>query len=224
MISHYSFLASAALPRPRAVKVVQSSPTAWRIHKHFRNPLMESLAAISNFKNGAELDENEFLSPYGVRALSRFHRDNPYVFRAGGEEHRVDYVPAESNTGLFGGNSNWRGPIWFPVNYLLVEALERFHHFYGETLQVECPTGSGRMMNLQQVADEVATRLTRNFLPDDAGRRPCHGDDRRYAADPHRRELALFYEYFHGDTGRGVGASHQTGWTALSATLMREPT
>jgi hypothetical protein len=165
------------------------------------------------------LDENEFLSPYGIRALSRFHKDNPYVFRACDQEHRVDYVPGESNTGLFGGNSNWRGPIWFPVNYLLLEALERYHHFYGDALQVECPTGSGRMMNLQQVANELAVRLTRLFLPDVSGRRPCHGDDVRYADDPYWRDLVLFYEYFHGDTGRGVGASHQTGWTALVTPL-----
>jgi hypothetical protein len=165
------------------------------------------------------LDENEFLSPYGVRALSRFHKDTPFVFWAGGEEHRVDYVPGESNTGLFGGNSNWRGPIWFPVNFLLIEALERYHHFYGDALQVEFPTGSGRPMNLQQVADELAARLARIFLPDGGGQRPCHGDERRYATDPHWRDLTLFYEYFHGDTGRGIGASHQTGWTALVAAL-----
>jgi len=138
------------------------------------------------------------------------------VFRANGDEFRVDYVPGESNTGLFGGNSNWRGPIWFPVNYLLVEALERYHYFYGDSLRVEYPTGSGRMMNLKEVANGIAMRLARIFLPDQHGRRPCHGDDRRYAQDPHWRDLVLFYEYFHGETGRGVGASHQTGWTALA--------
>jgi hypothetical protein len=161
------------------------------------------------------LDENEVLSPYGVRALSRVHNERPYVFHAGGQEHRVDYVPGESNTGLFGGNSNWRGPIWFPVNYLLVEALERYHHFYGNDLKVECPTGSGNWLNLKQVAGELSRRLVRIFLPDEQGRRPCHGGDPRYADDPHWRDLVLFYEYFHGDTGRGVGASHQTGWTSL---------
>jgi hypothetical protein len=161
------------------------------------------------------LDENEFLSPYGIRSVSKYHERNPYVFRVSGEEFRVDYVPAEGNTGLFGGNSNWRGPIWFPINYLLVEALERYHHFYGDSFQVECPTGSGRMMNLQQVADELRARLANIFLTDQNGRRPCHGDERRYADDPHWKNLALFYEYFHADTGRGVGASHQTGWTAL---------
>jgi hypothetical protein len=121
---------------------------------------------------------------------------------------------------MFGGNSNWRGPIWFPVNYLLVEALERYHHFYGDALRVECPTGSGRLMNLKEVAGELATRLTRLFLPDESGWRPCHGDDERYASDPHWRELALFHEYFHGDTGRGLGANHQTGWTALVVNLL----
>jgi hypothetical protein len=163
------------------------------------------------------LDENEFLSPYGLRSVSRVHHERPYVFHAGGQEYRVSYVPGESDTGLFGGNSNWRGPIWFPINYLLVEALERYHHFYGDALRVECPTGSGRMMNLNQVAREIARRLTRPFLPDAAGRRPCHGDEPRFAGDPHWRDLVLFHEYFHGDTGRGLGASHQTGWTALAA-------
>jgi len=163
------------------------------------------------------LDENEFLSPYGIRSVSRVHAEHPFVFRSGESEYSVSYVPGESDTGLFGGNSNWRGPIWFPINYLLVEALERYHHFYGDTLLVECPTGSGRMMNLSQVADEIAARLARIFVPEPGGRRPCHGDDPRYADDPHWRDLVLFYEYFHGDTGRGVGASHQTGWTALAA-------
>jgi hypothetical protein len=150
------------------------------------------------------------------------HRDHPFVFEAGGQEYSVSYTPGESNTWLFGGNSNWRGPIWFPINYLLVEALERYHHFYGDTLRVECPTGSGRMMNLSEVAREIASRLARIFLPDESGRRPCHGGDPKYAQDPHWRELVLFYEYFHGDTGRGVGASHQTGWTALAARCIEE--
>ncbi|HEV3004000.1 MAG TPA: glucosidase, partial [Pirellulales bacterium] len=166
------------------------------------------------------LDENEFLAPYGVRALSRVYRDHPYVCNAGGQEQRVAYVPGESDSAMFGGNSNWRGPIWFPVNYLLIEALERYHHFYGDRLRVECPTGSGRLMNLREVARELAVRLTSLFLPDARGRRPCHGDDARFAGDPHWRDLALFYEYFHGDTGRGAGASHQTGWTALVTRLL----
>ena len=168
------------------------------------------------------LDENEFLAAHGVRALSRRHRDHPYVLWCDGQEHRVDYVPGESNTALFGGNSNWRGPIWFPVNYLLIEALERYHHFYGDEVRVECPRGSGRWMNLYEASQELRRRLASIFLPDAAGRRPCHGDDLRYARDEHWRDLPLFYEYFHGDNGRGVGASHQTGWTALAATIMRD--
>ncbi len=167
-------------------------------------------------------DENEFLSEYGIRALSRVHQDRPFVFSAGGEEHRVDYVPGESTSGLFGGNSNWRGPIWFPVNYLLVEALERYHYFYGDSLLIEYPTGSGRKLNLKQIAQDLAQRLTKLFLPDENGRRACHGTDEAYANDPHWRDLVLFYEYFHGDSGRGVGASHQTGWTALVARLLEK--
>jgi hypothetical protein len=161
------------------------------------------------------LDEHEFFSPHGIRALSAIYRDQPYRFVLDGHEYDVTYTPAESNTALFGGNSNWRGPVWFPVNYLLVEALERYHHFYGDSLRVECPTGSGRMMNLLEVAQEIASRLAGLFLRDPQGRRPCHGEDTRYATDPHWRDLVLFHEYFHGDNGRGVGASHQTGWTAL---------
>ncbi len=187
-------------------------------HRLLAIPSRERLERVLRYL----LDENEFLSPYGIRALSRVHKDHPYVFNAGGQDHRVDYVPGESTTGLFGGNSNWRGPIWFPVNYLLIEALERYHHFYGNDLKVECPTGSGHWLNLQQVACELAHRLASLFLPDEHGRRPCHGDDRRYADDPHWRELVLFYEYFHGDTGRGVGASHQTGWTSLVSRLLED--
>jgi hypothetical protein len=168
------------------------------------------------------LDEAEFLSPHGLRALSRVHRERPYVLRVDGVEHRVDYVPAESDTGLFGGNSNWRGPVWFPLNYLFVEALERYHQFYGDSLRVECPTGSGRLMDLAQVAHEIARRLASLFLPDASGRRPSHGDERRYAEDPHWRDLILFSEYFDGDTGRGVGASHQTGWTALAVRCVED--
>lgn len=161
------------------------------------------------------LDEEEFLSPYGIRSVSRIHRDHPYVFRVGGEVHSVEYVPGEATSGLFGGNSNWRGPVWFPVNYLLIEALERYHYFYGDTLRVECPRGSGRRLNLKQVANELTLRLTRLFLRDSDGRRPCFGNDSRFARDPDWRELVLFHEYFHGETGKGLGASHQTGWTAL---------
>jgi hypothetical protein len=136
----------------------------------------------------------------------------------------VEYVPGESRDGLFGGNSNWRGPVWFPLNYLLIEALERYHHFYHDTLTVECPTGSGRMMTLDEVARELRQRLANLFLADEEGRRPCHGGERRFAEDPHWRDLLLFHEYFHGDDGRGLGASHQTGWTALSALILNDLT
>lgn len=168
------------------------------------------------------LDEDEFLSPFGVRSLSRFHQDRPYTCSPGGTLQRVDYEPGDATTALFGGNSNWRGPIWMPVNYLLIEALERYHHFYGDTLQVECPTGSGRRLNLKEVARELATRLARIFRADEHGRRICYGADARFAVDPHWRELVLFYEYFHGDCGRGLGASHQTGWTALVTRLLKD--
>ncbi len=161
------------------------------------------------------LDETEFLSPYGIRSVSRVHRDRPYRLEVEGTVHQVDYDPGESSSGLFGGNSNWRGPVWFPLNYLLLEALERFHHFYGSELKVECPVGSGRLLDLQGVTRELGTRLAGIFLTDQAGRRPCHGSDARFANDPNWKDLVLFHEYFHGDTGRGVGASHQTGWTAL---------
>jgi hypothetical protein len=168
------------------------------------------------------LDETEFLSPYGIRSVSRVHRDRPYEIAVNADIHRVDYVPAEGNTGLFGGNSNWRGPVWFPINYLVLEALERYHHFYGPELKVECPVGSGRMLDLQGVAHELAARLGALFLPDDEGRRPCHGADSRFATDPYWKDLVLFHEYFHGDNGRGVGASHQTGWTALAVRCIED--
>jgi hypothetical protein len=166
------------------------------------------------------LDENEFFSPFGLRSVSRVHRDKPYVFRVGNEEHRVDYVPGEGNSYLFGGNSNWRGPIWFPINFLIVEALERYHLFYGESFKVECPTGSGNLATLQEVSRELARRLGSIFLPDENGARPCHGEVAKYADDPHWRDLVLFHEYFHGETGRGCGASHQTGWTSLAVKLL----
>ena len=161
------------------------------------------------------LDESEFLSPYGVRSLSRAYYDKPYQLDIDGNNYGIQYEPAESRTGMFGGNSNWRGPIWFPINYLLIEALEKYHHFYGDTVQVECPTGSGVFMNLQQVALEIATRLSRIFLRGENDRRPCFGDDPVFTNDPHWRDYLHFHEYFQGDTGRGLGASHQTGWTAL---------
>jgi len=168
------------------------------------------------------LDESEFLSSYGIRSVSKVHAKRPYRFFYRGEEFRVDYVPGESDTGQFGGNSNWRGPIWMPINYLLVEALERYHHFYGDTLRVECPVGSGEWLDLKQVARELSARLGRIFLAGPDGRRPCHGADMRFATDPHWRELVLFHEYFHGETGRGVGASHQTGWTALAIRFIED--
>ena len=179
-------------------------------HRLLAVPSRERLERVLRYL----LSEEEFLSPHGLRSLSRVHKDQPYVFDVHGSPYRVDYVPGDSNTGLFGGNSNWRGPVWFPLNYLLIEALERYHHYYGDDLRVECPTGSGQLMNLKQVAEELSRRLAQLFLPAD-GARPCHGDDPRYKEDPNFRELVLFHEYFHGDTGRGVGASHQTGWTAL---------
>ncbi len=168
------------------------------------------------------LDEEEFLSPFGIRALSRFHRDNPYTLGVNGNLHRVDYEPAESSTGLFGGNSNWRGPIWFPVNYLLIESLQRFHHYLGGDFKVEFPTGSGRMMTLWEVAGEISRRLSRIFLRDSDGRRPVNGEREKFQSDPHWRDLVLFHEYFHGDNGSGVGASHQTGWTGLVAKLLQQ--
>jgi len=166
------------------------------------------------------LDESEFLSPHGVRSLSRVHLEEPYVLWADGQKYEVAYAPGESTTGVFGGNSNWRGPIWFPLNYLLVEALERYHYFYGDDFKVECPVGSGKMMNLNEVGSELARRLSSIFMPDETGRRAVHGEERYYADRDDWKDLVLFYEYFHGDNGRGVGASHQTGWTALVARLI----
>ena len=165
------------------------------------------------------LDENEFLSPYGLRSLSRAHAQDPYTFWVHAQAYRVDYEPAESSTGMFGGNSNWRGPVWFPMNVLVVRALLQFYSFYGDSFQVECPTGSGRTMNLYQVAREIAARMTRIFLRDEGGRRPVFGGARLFQEDPHFRDYVLFYEYFHGDNGAGLGASHQTGWTGLVALL-----
>jgi hypothetical protein len=161
------------------------------------------------------LDENEFLSPHGIRSLSRAYAGAPYDLRFDGDEHCIAYEPAESQTGMFGGNSNWRGPIWMPMNYLLIEALERYHHYWGDDLQVEFPTGSGNLMDLGKVAHEIARRLTHLFLPDDQGQRPCFLGSPQYADDPHWKELLQFHEYFCGESGRGLGASHQTGWTAL---------
>ena len=167
------------------------------------------------------LDESEFLSPYGIRAVSRYHASNPYVFRVQGEEYRVDYLPAESNTGMFGGNSNWRGPIWMPVNVMLIRALLQFYLYYGDNFKIECPTGSGNLMNLFEVSKEISTRLQRIFLRDQSGRRPVYGGIEKFQTDPHWRDNLLFYEYFHGDNGAGLGASHQTGWTGLVGKLIQ---
>jgi len=171
------------------------------------------------------LDEREFLSPYGIRALSRFHKEHPYTLRTDDTEYRVDYEPAESSNGLFGGNSNWRGPIWFPVNYLIIESLQKFHHYFGDDFRVECPTGSGKMMTLWEVATEISHRLSAIFLADGDGRRPVYNhlqSTAKFQTDPHWRDLVLFHEYFHGNTGAGLGASHQTGWTGLVAKLLQQ--
>ncbi len=168
------------------------------------------------------LDEREFLSPFGIRSLSRYHEAHPFELHVQGEHKVVRYVPGESDSHMFGGNSNWRGPVWFPITYLLIEALERYHHFYGDDLTVELPTGSGNRVTLLEASREIARRMTRLFEPDENGRRPCHGGDERYASDPAWRDLILFHEFFHADTGRGCGASHQTGWTALVARLIRK--
>ena len=166
------------------------------------------------------LDENEFLSPYGIRSLCRCHAEHPFVFRVGDQDYRVSYLPAESDTGMFGGNSNWRGPIWMPVNGLIIRALLQYYMYYGNDFTVECPTGSGRQMNLYQVAEELTRRLAGIFLKDEQGRRPVYGGARKFQEDPHWRNYLLFYEYFHGDNGAGLGASHQTGWTGIIARAM----
>jgi Glycosyl hydrolase family 63 C-terminal domain len=203
--------------RPQLAKLVSICDKRGAAHRLLAVPTKERLIRVLRYL----LDENEFLSDYGIRSLSKIHEKRPYIFRDGGNEYRVDYVPGEGNSYLFGGNSNWRGPIWFPINYLIIEALERYHLFYGEDLKVEFPTGSGVLKNLQEVSLELAARLENLFVPDEKGRRPCHGTDTRYATDPHWKDLILFYEYFHGDTGRGCGANHQTGWTSLVARMAR---
>ncbi len=167
------------------------------------------------------LDENEFLSPYGIRSLSKFHEHNPYIFYAGGQEYRVDYLPAESNSGMFGGNSNWRGPIWMPVNIMIIRALLNFYLYYGDNFKIECPTGSGKMMNLFEVSKEISDRLTRIFLLNEQGKRPVYGGNDKFQSDPNWQNNILFYEYFHGDNGAGLGASHQTGWTGVVAKLIQ---
>jgi hypothetical protein len=167
------------------------------------------------------LDENEFLSPYGIRSLSKFHEQHPYVIHVNAQEYRVDYLPGESNTGMFGGNSNWRGPIWMPVNALIIRALLQYYLYYGDNFTIECPTGSGKMMNLFEVSKEIADRLTRIFLRNEQDKRPVYGGTEKFQSDPHWRDYVLFYEYFHGDDGAGLGASHQTGWTGLVAKIIQ---
>jgi hypothetical protein len=167
------------------------------------------------------LDENEFLGPCGIRSLSKFHEQHPFIFHVEGQEYRVDYLPAESNTGMFGGNSNWRGPVWMPVNAMIIRALLNFYLYYGDNFKIECPTGSGNMMNLFEVSKEIADRLTRTFTRDENGKRPVYGGTEKFQNDPNWRDYILFYEYFHGDNGAGLGASHQTGWTGLVAKLIQ---
>jgi hypothetical protein len=202
--------------RPELAERITISRAGGHSHLLLAMPSKERLIRALRYL----LDENEFLSPYGIRSLSKVHREHPYIYRFDGHEYRVDYVPGEGNSYLFGGNSNWRGPIWFPINYLLIEALERYHLFYGDAFKVEFPTGSGVFKNLQEVASDLARRLEDLFLADEKGRRPCHGGDDHYATSEHWKDLLLFYEYFHGDTGRGCGASHQTGWTGLIARII----
>ena len=167
------------------------------------------------------LDEQEFLSPYGIRSLSRYHLDHPYEFDVRGQAYRVAYLPAESDSGMFGGNSNWRGPIWMPINALLIRALVQYYLYYGDAFKIECPTGSGRLMNLFEVSKEIESRLAKIFLRDEQGRRPVYGGTEKFQTDPHWRDLILFNEYFQGENGAGLGASHQTGWTGLIARLIQ---
>jgi len=166
------------------------------------------------------LDEEEFLSPHGIRSLSRYHADHPYSLEVDGASFGVGYLPAESDSGMFGGNSNWRGPVWMPVNALIIRALIQYHAFYGDEFRIECPTGSGNLMTLYEVSEELGRRLETIFVRDEAGRRAVYGETERFQQDPHWRDLILFYEYFHGDNGAGIGASHQTGWTGIIARAM----
>jgi hypothetical protein len=188
----------------------------------YQGRLLGSILNETNLRRVLQimLDEKEFLSPFGIRALSRIHQDHPYVFRTGDQEHRVSYVPGEGDSGMFGGNSNWRGPIWMPVNMLILRALLQYYWYYGDAFTIECPTGSGKQMNLYQVADEIGRRLSSIFLQDEQGKRPVHGTAGKFQDDPHWKDYPLFYEYFHGDTGAGVGASHQTGWSGAIARIM----
>ncbi|RAQ95035.1 MGH1-like glycoside hydrolase domain-containing protein [Thermogemmatispora tikiterensis] len=202
----------------RHISYLQGGGQHSETHRLLAIPSRERLLRVLRYL----LDEDEFLSPYGVRSLSRYYRDHPYTIVLDGQQLSIDYEPAESRGGLFGGNSNWRGPIWFPLNYLLIEALERYHRFYGTSLLVECPTGSGKQLTLAQVAQELTRRLCRLFLPDEQGKVAWCGEQQRFLSDPYWRDLILFCEYFDGETGRGLGASHQTGWTALIARLLTD--
>ena len=202
----------------RQISYMNSDGLGDEEHRLLAVPSRERLMRLVSYL----MDESEFLSPYGVRSLSKYHEAHPYTFEAQDREFSVAYTPGESNTDMFGGNSNWRGPVWMPMNYLLVEALERYHHFYRDNLRVEFPKGSGKTITLQEAAWEIRSRLCRIFLPGADGARPCHGGDRRYADDAACRDLVLFHEFFHGETGRGLGASHQTGWTALVAVLLED--
>src|SRR6185369_1612719 len=213
---------------PRMNAFLDARPELWEsIHDPKRKGYADrGLGAILNETRlrrvlATMLDEREFLSPYGIRSLSRYHADHPYVFRVGADDYRVSYQPAESDSGMFGGNSNWRGPIWMPVNALIIRALYQYYAFYGNDFRIECPTGSGRLMTLYEIAVELTRRLSNIFLRDQSGKRPVYGSTRKFQEDPHWRDLLLFYEYFHGDNGAGLGASHQTGWTGVVATLMK---
>jgi hypothetical protein len=203
---------------PQFAAFIETEATATDIRRFFALLDRDRLRRVLSIM----LDEQEFLSPYGIRSLSRRYRDQPFMLRLGAVNYRVDYEPAESRTDLFGGNSNWRGPIWLPPNYLLVESLQKFHQFLGDDFEVECPTGSGRMMTLDQVSVELERRLISLFARDEHGQRPIYGTATVFQDDPHWRDLLLFNEYFHGDSGRGLGASHQTGWTGLIAALIDE--
>jgi Mannosylglycerate hydrolase MGH1-like glycoside hydrolase domain len=203
--------------RPELTAFIQD-PT--KLGQHGR--LLASVLNESKLRRilGTMLDEKEFLSPYGIRSISRYHEQHPYVFHADGREYGVSYLPAESDSGMFGGNSNWRGPIWMPINGLIVRALLQYYAYFGDAFTVECPTGSGRQMTLYQIAEELSRRLAGIFLRDGDGKRAVYGGTQKFQEDPHWRDLILFYEYFHGDNGAGLGASHQTGWTGIVARMM----
>ena len=203
---------------PELGEYIETVTTPSNVRRFFSLVNRDRLRRVLRFM----LDEEEFLSPHGVRSVSRYHKSHPYSLELDGIEHRVDYEPAESQTGLFGGNSNWRGPIWFPVNFLIIESLQKFHHFLGSGFEVECPTGSGQTMNLWEVSQELSRRLILIFLRDGRGLRPVYGEDAKFQRDKHWRDLLLFHEFFHGDTGVGLGASHQTGWTGLVAKLIMQ--